>query len=102
MSVVLAAFDNGTRSATRFHQTRDGGASWRRVIHPRRSRMGVGNADRCAAFKSRCTDTIRLYATADGGRHRTRILSRAEPIEQQPPLGATKPTQSPSFRALTE
>jgi len=62
----------------------------------------VGNADRCAAFKSRCTDTIRLYAIADGGRHRTRILSRAEPIEQQPPLRATKPTQSPSFRALKD
>jgi len=142
--VVLAAFDNGARSAARFYQTRDRGASWQpaaavparnpahgevtpaaaaagpgnwwavvidgaHVAHvtqagarqvlidpiwqpgppggigdvsftPAGAGWAVGNADRCAASKSRCTDTIRLYTTADGGRHWTRILSRTEPI----------------------
>ena len=141
--VVLAAFANGTRSAARFYQTRDRGASWQPaaavparspahgdvtpaaaagpgnwwavaingavIAHvtqagarqtlidpswqpgppggigdvsftPAGAGWAVGNADRCAAFKSRCTDTIRLYATADGGRHWTRMLSRTEPI----------------------
>jgi photosystem II stability/assembly factor-like uncharacterized protein len=142
--VVLAAFDNGIRSAARFYQTRDGGATWQPAAPvPARSpaygavtaaaaAAGAGNwwavaingteithvtpagarqviivpawepgppggigdvsfttagagwaiatADRCAAFKSHCTATIALYATADSGAHWTRMLTRTEPI----------------------
>jgi photosystem II stability/assembly factor-like uncharacterized protein len=143
-AVVLAAFDNGSRSAAWFYHTSDGGASWQPVaavparnpafgevtpaaaagpgswwavgidgatithlthdgarranivptwrpgapggiadvsFTPAGTGWAIATAGRCAAFKSNCNDTIALYATTDGGKHWTRIVSRTTPIQ---------------------